>query len=176
MFESVVVRCRFAGCECPNLNTWTIAYSLPCRTWTRARSLISDCSLALGHPRPVTGSIHSQLLCPDSILGEVLFVRHALCRTKTQGRHCSLLRADRVPRAKSRRGSRRTQMSQTESKKHEEPELWSATVRVRRRGCGWGLFPSQLHLCLVRPARVVATPAAWSRHLRRLRFPRFGTV
>ena len=125
-----------------------------------------------GAPTPVTGSIHSQLLSPDSILGDVLLVRHAPCCTKTQGRHCSLLRADRVPRAKSRRGSRRTQMSQTESKKHEEPELWSATVRVRRRGCGWGLFPSQLHLCLVRPARVVATPAAWSRHLRRLRFPR----
>ena len=73
---------------------------------TRARSLM-DCSLALGHPRPLTGSIHSQVLSPESIFTEVLSVRHRLCRTNMP-RHLPLL-AHRVPRAKSRRGSAHTE-------------------------------------------------------------------
>ena len=101
-----------------------------------------------GAPTPVTGSIHSQLLSPDSILGDVLLVRHAPCCTKTQGRHCSLLWADRVPRAKSRRGSRRTQISQTESKKHEEQRL-SECAGVAVAG-GFSLLSSTSASCALR--------------------------
>ena len=101
-----------------------------------------------GAPTPVTGSIHSQLLSPDSILGDVLLVRHAPCCTKTQGRHCSLLWADRVPRAKSRRGSRRTQISQTESKKHEGQRL-SECAGVAVAG-GFSLLSSTSASCALR--------------------------